>query len=47
MILRRVTSLELIQYGIRGMIWLEMPIVFWLSEGTISLSGSMYMAFVN
>jgi len=29
-ILRRVTSLELIHYGIRRVIWLQTPTVFWL-----------------
>jgi len=38
MTLRRVTSLELIQYWMRRVIWLQTPTAFWLDQGIISLS---------
>jgi len=38
MTLRMVTSLELIEYRMGGMIWLQTATVFWLGGGTISLS---------
>jgi len=41
MILRRFTSPELIQYGMRSEIWLQTARVYWLGEGTISVSCSM------
>jgi len=43
MILRRVTSLELIQWRMRTVIWLQTLTVFVLGGGTNSLSRSMYM----
>ena len=44
MILRSYQSI--IQYGMRRAIWLQTVTVFWLGEGTISLSCSMYMGLV-
>jgi hypothetical protein len=34
------------KYGMRRVIWLQIPTVLWLGGGTVSLSSSMYMALV-
>jgi hypothetical protein len=43
---KNVISLEVIYYGMRMVIWLQTPIVFWPGDGTISLSCSMYMGLL-
>jgi hypothetical protein len=34
------------KYGMRRVIWLQIPMVLWLGGGIISLSCSMYMGLV-
>ena len=46
MILRRVTSLELIQYRMRRVIRLQTPTLFWLGGENISLSCSVYVGLM-
>jgi len=46
MTLRRVTSLELIQWRMRRVIWLQTPTVIWLGGGNISPSYWMYMGIM-
>jgi len=46
MTLRIVTSLELIEYRMRRVIWLQTPTAFWLGGGIISLSCRMYMGLM-
>jgi len=45
-ILRRVTNLDLILYGMRRVVWLHTATVFWLGGEIISLSCSMYMGLM-
>jgi len=45
-ILSRVTSLELILYEMRKVIWLQTATVFSLGGGNVSLNCSIYMGLV-
>jgi len=43
---KKVYQLRTNKYGMRRVIWLQIPMALWLDGGTISLSCLMYMGLV-